>query len=109
MSEVIGQIQAQGEISGTVEVNQLNITAEIIATGPRGEKGEKGDGGDLNYVHYQSTPSEKWLINHNLGKYPSVSIVNSAGSVVVGDVVILDENNVEVSFSGSFSGIAYIN
>lgn len=109
MSEVIGQIQAQGEISGTVEVNQLNITAEIIATGPRGEKGEKGDGGDLNYVHYQSTPSEKWLINHNLGKYPSVSIVNSAGSVVVGDVVILDENNVEVSFSGSFSGRAYIN
>ena len=109
MSEVIGQIQAQGEISGTVEVNQLNITAEIIATGPRGEKGEKGDGGDLNYVHYQNIPSEKWLINHNLGKYPSVSIVNSAGSVVIGDVDILDENNVEVSFSGSFSGRAYIN
>jgi len=109
VSEVIGQIQAQGEISGTVEVNQLNITAEIIATGPRGEKGEKGDSGDLNYVHYQSTPSEKWLINHNLGKYPSVSIVNSAGSIVIGDVVILDENNVEVSFSGSFSGRAYIN
>ena len=71
----------------------------------RGKKGKKGDNGDLNYVHYQSTPSEKWLINHNLGKYPSVSIVNYIpGSVVVGDVVILDENNVEVSFSGSFSG-----
>ena len=34
---------------------------------------------DLNYVHYQDSPQDTWIIQHNLDKYPSVTVVNSAG------------------------------
>ncbi len=61
------------------------------------------------YVHNQLAPSATWLIVHNLGHFPSVSIVDSAGTVVFGDISYLDENKIQVSFSGAFSGKAYIN
>jgi hypothetical protein len=61
------------------------------------------------YVHTQSSPSEVWTITHNLNKLPSVTVVDSANSVVVGDVEYLDTSKVKLSFIGSFSGKAYLN
>ena len=57
----------------------------------------------------QGTPSNTWILNHNLGKFPSVTIVDSAGSVVIGEVVYLSENTCIVKMSSSFSGTAYLN
>jgi len=64
---------------------------------------------DLNYIHYQDTASDKWTITHNMGKYPSVTIVNSAGEQVIADVNYISSNVVEVSFMGAFAGVAYLN
>lgn len=64
---------------------------------------------DLTYIHIQSSPSSEWTINHNLQKYPSVSIVDSAGSFVVGDVIYTDINSLRIIFSSGFSGKAYLN
>lgn len=64
---------------------------------------------DLHYTHYQDTPAEKWMIHHNLGKYPSVSIISSAGELVYGDITYIDINNVQAEFIGAFAGKAYIN
>ena len=50
-----------------------------------------------------------WEINHNLGKFPSVSIVDSAGTVVIGDVSHTDINNLTISFASGFAGTAYLN
>jgi hypothetical protein len=61
------------------------------------------------YIHTQSSPSENWTITHNLNKLPSITIVDSANSIVVGDVEYLDTNRVKLSFIGSFSGKAYLN
>ena len=63
----------------------------------------------IEYVHTQGTASNSWTINHNLGKYPSATVVDSAGSVVVGDVNYITLNQIIVNFSSSFSGKAYIN
>ena len=68
-----------------------------------------GKGGDLHYIHRQSTPSKEWRVAHKLGKFPSVTVVDSAGTVVVGDVRHVDKNNVVLSFSGAFSGTAFFN
>ena len=67
------------------------------------------DGVDLNYVHDQGVASATWSVSHNLGKLPSVTVVDTAGSVVVGDVSYTDNNNLIVTFNNSFSGEAYIN
>lgn len=61
------------------------------------------------YTHHQSTPLDIWNVNHNLGKFPSVTIVDSEGAMVIGDILYIDENNLQISFSSAFSGKAYFN
>lgn len=70
---------------------------------------ETGTGTDKNFVYVQSTSSDNWAINHNLNKMPNVTVVDSAGSVVIGDVTYIDANNINIKFNGAFSGKAYIN
>jgi len=63
----------------------------------------------ITYVHTQAAASASWTINHNLGYYPGgVSIVDSAGSKVYGDVTFVSENQLVVNFSAAFGGKAYV-
>ena len=64
---------------------------------------------DANYVYEQRTASREWHINHNLGKFPNVSVIDSAGTEVKGEVIYEDKNNVILMFSGAFSGRATLN
>ena len=64
---------------------------------------------DLHYTHDQGVPSKVWTVSHNLNKYPSVLVVDTAKSVVTGDIVYTDSNNIIITFNASFSGSAYIN
>ncbi len=65
--------------------------------------------GGSTYVHTQSSPSATWSISHNLGRRPSVTVVDSAGTVVIGEVTYLSDNTLRVEFSAGFSGQAYLN
>jgi hypothetical protein len=65
--------------------------------------------GDKHYRHIQREPANQWDIPHGLQKYPAVTVVDSAKSVVIGDVTHVDANNVKLSFSATFSGEAYLN
>ena len=62
----------------------------------------------LGYRHEQINASAEWDIEHHLDKYPSVSITDSGGTIVVGEVRYIDTNRVKVSFSAPFSGKAYL-
>lgn len=64
---------------------------------------------DKNYVHTQAVASQVWEVNHGLNKYCSVVVVDSGDSIVVGDVVYIDTNNVRLTFAAPFSGKAYFN
>lgn len=64
---------------------------------------------DKHFAFTQNIASDVWEVEHKLNKYPSVTIVDSADNVVVGDIVYLDENNVRLVFSSAFSGKAYLN
>lgn len=62
------------------------------------------------YTHLQSAPAATWTINHNMDKYPSVSVVTSAGDIVGGaEVNYINKNKLTISFSAAFSGKAYLN
>lgn len=65
--------------------------------------------GDKFYQHIQSSPSNTWNVNHDLSKFPSVTITLSTGQQGYGDVTYIDENNLTISFAGAESGKAYIN
>ncbi len=60
------------------------------------------------FIHTQSSVSSTWNITHELGGRPSVTIVDSAGTVVVGDVVYNSNTSITVLFSSPFSGYAYL-
>lgn len=67
------------------------------------------DTGDKHFTFIQDTASVSWMIAHGLNKYPSVTIVDSAGTQVEGDVDYISQNVVVVSFSAPFSGKAFLN
>jgi hypothetical protein len=62
----------------------------------------------VRHVHTQGTASTSWSITHALGGYPSVSIVDSAKTVVIGEVTYLSTTQVVVNFTSAFSGYAYL-
>jgi hypothetical protein len=64
---------------------------------------------DKTFVFTQDTPANPWIINHNLNKFPSATMVLSTGQVGIADVVYIDENNLTITFSGDESGKAYMN
>lgn len=65
--------------------------------------------GDKTYIHDQGIASSVWTINHNLQKRPSVMVMDSAGSMVMGDIEYIDGNSLKITFNNSFSGGATLN
>jgi hypothetical protein len=61
------------------------------------------------YVFDQGTPSTTWNITHTLDKYPSVTIINSAGYIIEGSIQYISKTNIIVSFNSAFSGTAILN
>jgi hypothetical protein len=62
----------------------------------------------VRHVHTQGTATTTWTITHALGGYPSVSIVDSARTVVYGEINYPSTTQVVVNFSSAFSGYAYL-
>ena len=61
------------------------------------------------YIHNQRESSFEWQILHNLDKYPSVSIVDTADNVVSGNIEYISKNELVIYFTSEFSGKAYLN
>lgn len=68
-----------------------------------------GDGNDAHLVHDQQTAAETWEITHNLGKYPAVTVIDTAGDQVEGDLQYLGLNTVRITFGAAFAGRAFFN
>ena len=64
---------------------------------------------DKDFIFTQPTPSIEWIINHNMEKFPSVSVVNSNNILMYGNTTYIDKNNLKINFSAGFSGKAYLN
>lgn len=64
---------------------------------------------DKHYVFVQDTPSATWTVTHNLRKFPAVTVIDSAGTEVIGQYTHTDQNTTVLEFSGAFSGKAYFN
>lgn len=64
---------------------------------------------DKTYIFTQSVPSVLWNVQHNLGKFPSVTVVNINNVAMYGEILYIDQNNLQIEFSAGFSGKAYMN
>jgi len=64
---------------------------------------------DKTFEFTQGQPATLWTIQHNLNKFPSVSVVNNNNVVINGEITYIDNNNLTCTFSAGFSGKAYLN
>jgi hypothetical protein len=111
-----------GGVSNT-QVNQINAaydnivtSVELVSTATdlsitinRQNEPPISDFRKYAHVHTQTLASATWTVIHNLGKHPSVSIVDSAEEEVIGEVQHTDANVLTIRFSAAFSGKAYLN
>jgi len=61
------------------------------------------------FIFNQGVPATTWSITHNLGKFPSITVIDTGNTVVTGEYTYVDNNNVVLTFSAGFAGKAYLN
>tara|TARA_R100000479_G_scaffold36232_1_gene16051 strand:- start:203 stop:541 length:339 start_codon:yes stop_codon:yes gene_type:complete len=65
--------------------------------------------GDKNVVFEQVQPSATWTVTHSMNKNPSVTVVNSSGTIIYPSIKYDSTSQVTLTFSGSTSGKVYLN
>lgn len=58
------------------------------------------------HIHNQSSPSDSWNINHNLGFKPSVQVYSSGSQLVFANVLHLSNNQTMIYFDTPIAGYA---
>jgi hypothetical protein len=107
-----------------VEVNQEFTVVDVYTTvGAKGRSAydlwiEAGNSGTVeeflqslvggNHTHNQMVPSDNWVIEHNLGFFPNVTVFSSADEQVFGDITHISINKLSIQFSGALSGKAHL-
>lgn len=111
MSGIPNTVNIQQDTPNTVTVNQEDqnlVTVQTTVNNVTVTTGSIAAGVTKRHVHTQGTVSSTWTISHSLGGRPSVTVVDSAGTVVFGEVQYLSNTQVRVVFSAPFSGSAYL-
>jgi hypothetical protein len=97
----VARITVVEQSSDLAVVEQVSVISEQVV----GIQGR----GDAHFIYDQETPSDEWTIEHNLGKNPAVTVVDSGGNEWQTAVEHLSADELVVRFSAPFSGRAYLN
>ena len=61
------------------------------------------------FIFTQGVAATTWNITHNLGKFPSITVIDTGNTVVTGEYNYTSNINVILTFSAGFAGKAYLN
>ena len=61
----------------------------------------------MNYLHTQSSASDTWTVNHNLGYRPVVSVRSPGGVEVEATVTHTSVNQCVVTFAAPYTGTVF--
>ena len=89
------------------ESNNISVTQKSVKTNITVRKAAVG--GDKHKAIEQVEPSDTWVVTHSLNKKPSVSVVNSSGTIIYPDITYDSDSQITLTFSGSTSGKVYLN
>ena len=106
--------------------NALPISVSLTAVGFSGDikdnNGSTGTQGQVlsktlngtewsnrTFTFNQTVSTNIWSITHNIGAFPAVTVIDSVGNFVVGDVSYVDDRSVTLTFKTAFKGKAYLN
>lgn len=96
-----------------VELEGTGIILELSALGLQGPKGDAGDPGDdgpdiAPYLFTQASALAEWIINHNKGWNPLVTVLSPGGIEVEAQVTHMSVNQTRVYFSSPQAGSALL-
>src|SRR5215471_3577135 len=73
-----------------LKINDLQSQIDAISS---------GGSGDRTYAYTQVSAATTWNVAHNLGKFPSVSVVDTGSNQLLVDVHYVDTNNLTISLA----------
>lgn len=103
--------QPSGNSGNVIQINKPapgDVVEDIIYIPGFGASGGGSSQQVISYVHNQGSASNTWTINHNLNFYPNVTIQDSGGTIVEGEIAYTTRNTLIATFSAAFSGKAYL-
>lgn len=105
-SEVIAPFSADQVFVSEVEASELAIVY-VGPPGPTGPSGGGGSGGAVgSYTHTQSSPSQAWVVVHNLNTKPQIKIV-VGGLEREGRITYPSLQSALIEFNYALAGEAY--
>ena len=107
---------------GTNAFSGTSLTTAKIAYDCDYKTSSFPDGCNINFYPYETdlmyadkhfavrqSASKTWVILHNLGKKPSVTVIDNYGDVVWCDIEYTNDNTVTLRFSEETAGTVYLN
>lgn len=64
---------------------------------------------NTTYTHEQDLPAATWTVTHNLGRHPSITVVDNLGGQLYPDVRYVDADIAQITHSVPLTGRAYCN
>jgi hypothetical protein len=111
----------------TIDLIDAEVTLEVVGeVGPRGVQGEQGIVGPVGpqgeigpvgpegpagtssgfFRHSQPAAASIWLFDHDLQYWPAVTTVDSAGTLIYGDVSFIGDYTIQIVFAYPVAGFA---
>lgn len=88
-----------------VTILQPAPVRKTVVTVGQGPAGTAGVGGGA-YQHSQPVAASPWIVNHNLGFRPNVSVLSVGGVEMWAEVIHISVNQVQVLFDDPRAGLA---
>ena len=110
--EVAASIEAESEIiNGRIDEIDDRLIDTIVGNDLLGVVKEENTVTltPKTYIFEQGIASDTWTINHNLNKFPSITVEDTAGTIFTAQVDYIDSNTCIVYINGSTKGKAYLN
>lgn len=125
-------IEIERNINGLENIQRCTIThgcrgklyqTKVLADFVRGRLPDQVAGLDdwrqrkVLYNHEQTIERDNWVVKHNLGTFPSVSVFinvpteadpDNQEEIIPTDIVIIDEDNIILNFDRALSGLAQL-
>ncbi len=107
LASLVTSLRLVGENSAVTELRSVTQEGVITAfnLGLMGPPGPPGPGSET-FQFSPSTPTAEWVINHNFGRWPAVTVLNPGGFEVEAEVAHVSLNQSRVYFISPQLGTA---
>lgn len=94
------------EVGLGAKIVEVGLGARIVEVAIQGPPGPPGAAGGAAYTHTQIGAADTWIINHNLGRYPAITLLSPGLAEFIAEVVHTSVNQAIVTLATPQTGLA---